>query len=106
MRTSAIFGEKNSDFLKFFVCLHEGGGSIFLDFVRTSFMDGPLRALQSRQSKPLPIFVSGKDVTKLLAIPKLESGKAYVYAEILVSEIDRWGIANLISAMYFDTTIK
>jgi len=78
--------------------------SIFCDFVSTSFMDGPLRALQSQQSKPLPIFVSGKDVTKLLAISKLKSGKMYVYAEIGL--IDRWGIANLISAMCFDMTIK
>jgi len=91
------FWRKNfSDFLKFLVCLHEQGGrgkasadilqtrgwSIFCDFVPTSFMDGPLRTLQSQQSKPLPIFVSSKDVTKLLAISKLESGKAYVYAEI------------------------
>jgi len=45
--------QKNSDFSKFMVCPHgqEGlnqwtrgkGGSIFRDFVRSSFMDGPLR---------------------------------------------------------------
>jgi len=56
MRTSALFGTKNFGFLKFMVCPHgqEGGGiepvrtfcgqvgSIFCNFVRTSFMDGPL----------------------------------------------------------------
>jgi len=63
MRTSALFGAKTFDFSKFMVCPHgqggEGGrkrgvepvqtfcgqggrgGSIFRDFVRTSFMDGP-----------------------------------------------------------------
>jgi len=56
MRTSALFGTKKlyTDFLKFMVCPHkhgEGvvrtffgqgeGGSIFRDFVQTSFMDAP-----------------------------------------------------------------
>jgi len=55
-RTSALFGAKTSDFSKFMMCPHgqggegfepmrtffgEGGGSIFRDFVRTSFMDSP-----------------------------------------------------------------
>jgi len=45
MRTSAQFGAKNSNFSKFILCPHEqrGRGSIFRDFVRTSFMNGPLR---------------------------------------------------------------
>jgi len=54
MWSSALFGEKTSDSLKFMACLHrhgergfnqcgqEGKRSIFRDFVRTSFMDGPL----------------------------------------------------------------
>jgi len=59
MRTSALLGAKTSDFLKFMVCpLGLGGerlsqcgyfedkgerGSIFRDFVRTSFMDNFIR---------------------------------------------------------------
>jgi len=58
MRMSALFGAKNSDFLKFIVCPLEqvgrsvepvrtfcgqgGRRSIFRDFVRTSFMDGSI----------------------------------------------------------------
>jgi len=52
MRTSALFGAKTSDILKFMVCLHGQGwewvnptrsnGVIFRDFVRTSFMDSIL----------------------------------------------------------------
>jgi len=54
MRTSALFGSKNFDFSKFMVrphgqgelshCGHsadKGEESIFRDFVRKSFMDGP-----------------------------------------------------------------
>jgi len=38
MRTSALFGAKNFGFFEFY----GQGKSIFRDFVRTSFMDGPL----------------------------------------------------------------
>jgi len=56
MQTSALFSAKTSDFSKFMVCPHgQGGGglsqcghfsdkerrSIFRDFVRASFTDGP-----------------------------------------------------------------
>jgi len=52
MQTSALFGTKTSDFLKFMVRLHEQGGlsqcrqegrgSIFRDFVQTFFNGQPL----------------------------------------------------------------
>jgi len=42
MRTSTLFDAKNFGFSKFMVCPHGQGGSIFRDFVRTSFMNGPL----------------------------------------------------------------
>jgi len=44
MRTSVVFGVKTPDFSKFTASPHgQGGrGSIFRDFVQTSFMDGPL----------------------------------------------------------------
>jgi len=56
MRTSALFATKNFKFFKIYgvsaqtmgrglrQCVHfadKGEGSIFRDFVRTSFMDGP-----------------------------------------------------------------
>jgi len=51
MRTSALFGGKNFEFVEIYsvstrtrgggkLC-GQGRGSIFRDFVRTSFMDGP-----------------------------------------------------------------
>jgi len=59
MQTFCFLGAKTSDFLKLMVCLQGQGeerrvepvrtfankgdrGSVFRDFVRTSFMDGPL----------------------------------------------------------------
>jgi len=55
MRTSQFLEQKASDFSKFIVCPHgqggrrlsqcghflDKGGSVFFDFVRTSFVDGP-----------------------------------------------------------------
>src|SRR5688572_18702233 len=38
----------------------------------------------------LPIMVSGKDVTKLLAIPKLKSGTAAVMSDACLAEIRSW----------------
>lgn len=52
----------------------------------------------------LPIMVSGKDVTKLLAIPKLQSGTAAVMADACLTEIRSWGLEDRIVAMCFDTT--
>jgi len=40
MQTFALFDAKK-DFSKFMVCPHGQGGSVFHDFVRTSFMDSP-----------------------------------------------------------------
>jgi len=67
MRTSAFFGAKSSDFLKFMVCPHgqgrrasadilwtRGEGSIFRDFVRTSFMAAPL--LLCKVSRHINVF--------------------------------------------------
>jgi len=55
IRTSALFGANYFGFLKFMMCPYgQGGwvsaykerkGSIFLDFVRTSFIDGPFSKL-------------------------------------------------------------
>ena len=52
----------------------------------------------------LPIMVSGKEVTKLLAIPKLYSGTAAIMAEACMAEIRSWELENRIVALCFDTT--
>lgn len=52
----------------------------------------------------LPIMVSGKEVTKLLAIPKLQSGTAAVMSDACMAEIRRWALEDRIVAMCFDTT--
>jgi len=47
MRTAALFGAKNLGFFEIYVVPHGQGesGSIFRDFVRSSFMDdGPYRS--------------------------------------------------------------
>jgi len=40
MRTSAIFGTKTSDFLKFMVCSHRQGGVVGLESVRIFCVQG------------------------------------------------------------------
>ena len=52
----------------------------------------------------LLIIVSDKDVTKLLAIPKLKSGIAAVMSNACFAEIRSWGLEDRIMAMCFDTT--
>src|SRR5688572_32566614 len=52
----------------------------------------------------LQIMVSGCDVTKLLAIPKLKSGTAAVMSDACLAEIRSWGLEDRIVAMSFDTT--
>ena len=52
----------------------------------------------------LPIMVSGKDVTKLLVIPKLQSGTAAVISDACLAEIRSWGLEDRIVVMCFDTT--
>jgi len=42
MRTSALFGAKNFGFFKLYDVSARTRESIFRDFVRTSFIDGPL----------------------------------------------------------------
>ena len=48
--------------------------------------------------------VSGKDVTKLLAIPKLKSGTTAVMSDACLAEIRSWGLEDRIVAMCFDKT--
>jgi len=73
MRTFALFGAKIPDFSKFMVCPHgqggrgvkavrtffgqKGMGSIFRKFLRTSFMDGPLRSVYTERDRGLATLV-------------------------------------------------
>ena len=52
----------------------------------------------------LPILVSGKNVVKLLAVPKLRDGTAVTTAQEVVKTIDEWGLRNRIKGLCFDTT--
>ena len=52
----------------------------------------------------LPIMVSGKDITKILGIPKLLSGTGPAIAEACLSQIRSWTLEDRIVAMCFDTT--
>ena len=40
----------------------------------------------------LPVLVSGHDVEKLLAVPKLENATAIVTTRAMVQVIDEWGL--------------
>jgi len=65
MRTSALFDSNASDFSKVVMCTHGQGwlsqcehfadirGSIFHDFVPTSFMDGPYFSLNSNSNQQI-----------------------------------------------------
>ena len=52
----------------------------------------------------LPILVSGEDVTKLLAIPKLKTGDAETEANACMEVVTSWNIQDRIMALCFDTT--
>lgn len=52
----------------------------------------------------LPILVSGQDVVKLLAVPKLQDGTAASMAQAITQTIDDWGLRDRIKGLCFDTT--
>jgi hypothetical protein len=52
----------------------------------------------------LPVLVSGHNVVKLLAVPKLVDGTAKVATEAIVKIIDEWGLRGRVKALCFDTT--
>lgn len=52
----------------------------------------------------LAILVSGKDISKLLAVPKLNAGNSSLLADACLSEMRNWGLENRIVALCFDTT--
>jgi hypothetical protein len=52
----------------------------------------------------LPVLVSGQDVIKLLAVPKLENATAILTTEAIVNIIDEWGLRGRVKALCFDTT--
>ena len=52
----------------------------------------------------LPILVSSKDLTKLLAVPKQQLEKAYVETEIVILELRKSSTVNSSPGMCFDST--
>ena len=52
----------------------------------------------------LPVLVSGQNVVKLLAVPKLPDGTAILTTGAIVQIVDEWGLRNRVRALCFDTT--
>ena len=52
----------------------------------------------------LPVLVSGKNVVKLLSVPKLQDGKATTMAHAILETLDEWGLRQRIKGLCFDTT--
>ena len=53
----------------------------------------------------LPVVVSGKDVEKLLGIPKLQSGTGILMGEAVIKFINEWdGVSEWLAGLCFDTT--
>lgn len=52
----------------------------------------------------LPILVSGEDVGKLLAVPRLPAGTGDEIAKAVVDTLEDWGVKERVVAMSFDTT--
>jgi len=52
----------------------------------------------------LPVLVSGQDVVKLLAVPKLHDGTAVTMSRAVTDVIDEWGLRSSIKGLCFDTT--
>ena len=53
----------------------------------------------------LPVLVTGKNVSQLLTVAKLESGTGPAQAAVVFEAIEDWEIGNRVQAMCFDTTI-
>jgi hypothetical protein len=52
----------------------------------------------------LPVLVSGKNVVKLLSVPKLDNGRAATMAHAILGTLDEWGLRERIKGLCFDTT--
>ena len=52
----------------------------------------------------MPILVSGEDIVKLLAVPKLANSQAVTTAAVIYDTIQDWNIADRIRGLSFDTT--
>lgn len=63
-------------------------------------MTGPGRQRVDR----LPVLVSGQDVVKLLAVPKLQDGTAHTMTQAVLDTVDEWGLRDKIKGLCFDTT--
>lgn len=52
----------------------------------------------------IAILVSGQGVEQLLGVPSIPSGSVDAQAEAVVKLVEQWGIAEKVSAIYFNTT--
>jgi len=52
----------------------------------------------------LPVLVSGKDVVKLLSVPKLHDGTSPSMTNAILETVDEWGLRDRIKGLCFDTT--
>ncbi|XP_043216604.1 uncharacterized protein LOC122378950 [Amphibalanus amphitrite] len=52
----------------------------------------------------LPVLVSGGGVAKLLAVPKLPSGRAQDCAQAVFTALEDWGLEKRVRGLCFDTT--
>ena len=57
-----------------------------------------------KDTERLPILVSADGNSKLLAVPKLSSGKGIDITNAVIECLEDWNLANNIQAMCFDTT--
>ncbi len=51
----------------------------------------------------LPVLVSGKNVVKLLSVPKLHDGTATTTAHAILETLDEWGLRARTKGLCFDT---
>jgi len=52
----------------------------------------------------LPILVSGDGVSKLLSVPKLESGTGEAISNAVIESLFDWSITDRVQSLSFDTT--
>jgi hypothetical protein len=60
--------------------------------------------MQSKHTDRIAVVVTGFGTTKLLGIPKTDSGKGENQAQIIFQLLQEWGLVKYVKGMSFDTT--